>query len=73
MSSLEVSRKTLTVVHAITGGPMPFQPNENHRARDLPSECGLADQERAARRKLNAAHIDPAASNWRYRPTRSIA
>ena len=52
---------------------MPFQPNENHRARDLPSECGLADQECPARRKLNAAHIDPAASNWRYRPTRSIA
>ena len=36
---------------------MPLKPNENHRARDLPSECGLADQERPARRKLNAAHI----------------
>ena len=47
MSSLEVSRKASTVVHAITGGPMPFQPNENHRTRNLLSEYGRADKERA--------------------------
>jgi hypothetical protein len=52
---------------------MPFQPDENHRTRNLPSEYGRADKERADKRKLDAAHIDPAASKWRYRPSQSIA
>jgi hypothetical protein len=52
---------------------MPFQLDENHRAKDLPSEYGLADKERADKRKLDATPIDPAASKWRYRPIQSVA
>ena len=48
---------------------MPYQPDANKPSRDRREEYGLADEAREQKRKEDAAHIDPGASKWRYRPT----